>query len=373
MEDRPLRIGMLAPPWFEVPPVGYGGIENVVAGLVDQLVTYGHHVTLLSAGRHLTKAQRHIPVFAEAPQQPIGTAFVETWYAARAETTLRDLELDIIHDHTLTGGLSAPGRRVPTVQTVHNPVDARLGDYLLGLGTTVHPVALSRAQMTSAPDLPWIGCVPNGIDLGQFPYQEAKSDYVLFLGRILPEKGTHLAIDAAAKARVRIIIAGPGEDPREQTYFDAEVRPRLGRHAEWFGPADFAAKTQLLANARAVLCPFQWEEPFGLVMAEAMACGTPVIATPRGAAPELIRNNVTGFLTPPEGMAQAIQQVATIEPLACRTQAETAFGLDQMATGYERVYRKCLANRAASPRRPSVEDGDEVVDVDGAHLSPEPM
>lgn len=121
---------MLAPPWFEVPPAGYGGIENVIAGLVDQLVTHGHHVTLLSAGRHLTKAQRHIPVFAETPQEPIGTAFVETWYAARAEATLRDLELDIIHDHTLAGVLSAPGRRVPTIHTVHNPVDARFADYL---------------------------------------------------------------------------------------------------------------------------------------------------------------------------------------------------------------------------------------------------
>lgn len=343
MEDRPLRIGMLAPPWFEVPPAGYGGIENVVAGLVDQLVTHGHHVTLLNAGRHLTKAQRHIPVFAETPQEPIGTAFVETWYAARAEATLRDLELDIIHDHTLAGVLSAPGRRVPTIHTVHNPVDARFADYLRVLGTTVHLVALSRAQITTAPDLPWAGCVPNGIDLSRFKCRQAKSDYVLFLGRILPEKGTHLAIDAATEARVRIIIAGPCEDPREQTYFDAEVRPRLGRYAEWFGPADFTAKTKLMAFARAVLCPFQWEEPFGLVVAEAMACGTPVIATPRGAAPELIRNYVTGFLTPPEGMAQAIQQAATIEPLACRIHAETAFGLDRMATSYERVYRNCLA------------------------------
>ncbi|WP_109505766.1 glycosyltransferase family 4 protein [Nocardioides speluncae] len=336
---------MLTPPWFEVPPAGYGGIENVVAGLVDQLVARGHHVTLLSAGRDLTDAQRHVPVFAETAQEPVGTGLVETGYAARAEAILRDLELDIIHDHTLAGVLSAPGRRVPTVHTVHNPVRGRFGDYLRALGSTIDPVAISRAQITAAPDLPWAGCVLNGLDLSRFPYQPAKSDYVLFLGRILPEKGTHLAIDAAAEARVRIVVAGPCEDPREQTYFDAEIRPRLGRYAEWFGPADFAAKTKLLSSARAVLCPFQWEEPFGLVVAEAMACGTPVIATPRGAAPELIRNNVTGFLTPPGGMAQAIQQAATIEPLACRTHAETTFGLDEMARCYERIYRNCIACR----------------------------
>jgi glycosyltransferase involved in cell wall biosynthesis len=351
----PLRIGMIAPPWFEVPPAGYGGIEAVVAGLVDQLVRHGHHVTLLSAGRHRTKAQRHIPIFDATPAEPIGTAFIETWYAARADAALRDLVLDIVHDHTLAGVLSARGRARPTVHTAHNPVHARFGDYLRMLGTAINPVALSRAQIAAAPDLPWTGCVPNGLDLDRFPYQPVKSDYVLFLGRILPEKGTHLAIDAAAEAGMRIIIAGRCDDPTERAYFDAEVRPRLGPAVEWFGPADFAAKTRLMSQAAAVLCPFQWAEPFCLVAAEAMACGTPVIATPMGAAPELILDHVTGFVVQPSGMADAVRAAKTIDPQACRAHAEASFGLDPMASGYTAVYLDVLSRAGTTQPAPATD------------------
>lgn len=154
--DRSLRIGMIAPPWFEVPPAEYGGIENVIAGLVDELVRQGHLVTLLSTGRHQTNAQQHIAVFDAPPADPMGSTFIETWYAARADSALRELaDLDLVHDHTLAGILSARGRVCPTVHTAHNPVHARFGDYLRALGETVNPVALSRAQMEAAPDLPW--------------------------------------------------------------------------------------------------------------------------------------------------------------------------------------------------------------------------
>jgi glycosyltransferase involved in cell wall biosynthesis len=351
----PLRIGMIAPPWFELPPAGYGGIEAVVAGLVDQLVRHGHDVTLLSAGRHRTKSQLHIPIFDTTPAEPIGTAFIETWYAARADAALRDLDLDIVHDNTLAGVLSARGRLCPTVHTAHNPVDARFGDYLRMLGTAINPVALSRAQIAAAPDLPWAGCVPNGVDLDRFPYQPVKSDYVLFLGRIRPEKGAHLAIDAATEAGTRIIVAGRCDDPTEQAYFDVEIRPRLGPAVEWFGPADFAAKTRLMSQASAVVCPFQWAEPFCLVAAEAMACGTPVIATPMGAAPELILDHVTGFLVQPSGMADAVRAAKTIDPQACRAHAEASFGLVRMAAGYASVYLDVLSRTGTMRSTPPVE------------------
>ncbi len=347
---RPLRIGVIAPPWFEVPPAGYGGIENVVAGLVDELVRQGHLITLLSAGRHQTNAQQHIAVFDTPPAEPVGSAFIETWYAARADAALRVLELDVVHDHTLAGVLSARGRACPTVHTAHNPVHARFGDYLRVLGGAINPVALSRAQMRAAPDLPWAGCVPNGLDIDSFPYQPVKSDYVVFLGRILPEKGTHLAIDAAIEAGRRIIVAGRCEEPTEQAYFDAEIRPRLGRRVEWFGPATFAAKTRLMAGAAAVLCPFQWAEPFCLVAVEAMACGTPVIATSLGAAPELIADQETGFLVEPGGLADAVRSADHIDPWICRAHAETTFGPQRMGSGYAEIYRRAVDPVVAESR-----------------------
>jgi glycosyltransferase involved in cell wall biosynthesis len=342
--NRQLRIGLIAPPWFDVPPSGYGGIENVIADLVNELVRQHHLVTLLSAGRHRTNAQEHIAVFDTAPAEPIGSAFIETWYAARADAALRDLELDVAHDHTLAGVLSARGRNCPTVHTAHNPVHARFGDYLRVLGDAINPVALSRAQMTTAPELPWVGCVPHGLDIDSFPYQPVKSDYVLFLGRILPEKGTHLAIDAAIEAGRRIIVAGRCEEPTEQAYFDAHIRPRLRPGVEWFGPATFEAKVRLLADAAAVLCPFQWPEPFCLVAVEAMACGTPVIATPLGAAPELIVDQVTGLLVESGGLANAVRLVDRIDPHACRSHAETTFAVERMASAYVEIYRDAVEN-----------------------------
>jgi glycosyltransferase involved in cell wall biosynthesis len=198
--------------------------------------------------------------------------------------------------------------------------------------------------MRAAPDLPWAGCVPNGLDIGSFPYQPVKSDYVMFLGRILPEKGTHLAIDAATGAGRRIIVAGRCEAPAERAYFEAEIRPRLGCGVEWLGPATSAAKTRLMAGAAAVLCPYQWDEPFGLVAAEAMACGTPVIATPRGAAPELIIDQVTGFLVEPGDLAGAVRSSDRIDSWACRSHAETAFSLERMATAYAGIYHRAAGN-----------------------------
>jgi glycosyltransferase involved in cell wall biosynthesis len=352
---RSLRIAMVAPPWFHVPPAGYGGIENVVATLTDELVKLGHHVTLLSAGDHATAADQHIAVFQSTPTEPVGTAFIEAWYAARVDASLRNLDIDIVHDHTLAGVLTASGRSSPTLHTVHNPVHARFGDYLRALAPAIRTVALSRTQVRAAPDLPWVGTVANGIDIARFPFRRDKSDYLLFLGRVLPEKGTHLAIDAAEKAGRRIVIAGRCDEPAESAYFNAEIKPRLGPTVEWHGPANFVEKVALLASAAAVLCPFQWPEPFCLVAIEAMACGTPVIATPMGAAPEVIVPQKTGFLAAPSDLANAIARLDDIDPGACRSHAERTFNGERMARGYERIYRSLVEPRiptSAPIRRP---------------------
>jgi glycosyltransferase involved in cell wall biosynthesis len=343
-EVSKLRIAMVAPPWFPIPPDGYGGIENVIACLVDELVEAGHEVTLVSAGAHRTRAQHHVPVFDEPPTGQDCSAFIETWYTARAEAALPEARADIVHDHSLAGPLGARGRACPTVHTAHNPVHARFGDYLRHLGTAIAPVAISNAQVDAAPDLSWAGCVPNGIDLAEFPFQPAKSEYLLFLGRITPEKGAHLAIDIALAADRPIIVAGRCEEPTERRYFQEMIEPRLGRGVQWVGPADSAHRNELLANAAGLLCPFQWDEPFGMVIAEAAACGTPTIATPRGAAPELIEHGLTGFLAADHDAAvQAVAELHRVEPTACRMHAATSFSATRMATGYVSVYRHVLS------------------------------
>lgn len=343
-----LRVAMVAPPWFPVPPDGYGGIESVVAVLVDRLVAHGHDVTLLAAGEHGTKAQRFMPIFGTPPSEEIGTAFTEVWFAARVGAALRQLDVDVIHDHSLAGLLTAEARNAPTLHTAHNPVHARFGDYLRCLVPAVRPVALSQHQMRAAPDLPWAGHVPNGIDVSQFPYRATKSDYLLFLGRIVPEKGAHLAVDAARASGHRIVIAGKCQEPAERAYFEREIRPRIGADAKWVGPADFATKTELLSMAAALICAFQWEEPLPTVLIEAMACGTPIVATRCGSTSELVVNGVTGHVVGDvTELPDAIAGIPRIDPAACRRRAETHLSADQMATRYETLYQQILCEHAA--------------------------
>jgi hypothetical protein len=199
LSGRPVRIAMVAPPWFEVPPQGYDGIEAVCAGLVDRLVARGHWVTLIGAGRDRTAA-KFVATFAEPPSVRLGEPVPEVLHSAAVAQAVEDVEADLVHDHTLAGPLLAAGRPVSTVVTAHGPVDGDLGDYYRQLGGWVGLVAISDAQRRIAPDLPWLATVYNGIDVDAYPFREAKDDFVLFLGRFSPDKGAHLAIDAARPA-----------------------------------------------------------------------------------------------------------------------------------------------------------------------------
>jgi glycosyltransferase involved in cell wall biosynthesis len=347
-----LRIAVVAPPWFELPPAGYGGIESVVADLVNQLSDRGHRVLLVGAGRRLTRAARFRATFDAPPAaQRLGTPVPEVIHAARAAVILRTAAVDLVHDHTLAGPLLAYGRTMPTVVTMHGPVVGELGEYYAALGDAIGLVAISAAQRRLNPTLNWVGTVHNAIDVSSFPFRARKDAYLLWLGRFCADKAPHLAIDAARAVHRPIVLAGKCAEPAERSYFAREIAPRLGPGVTYAGEADAVGKRQLLAHARALLFPVQWDEPFGMVMIEAMACGTPVVALRRGSVPEVVADRVTGIIADgPRDLPSAIRAAIRLNPDACRHYTREHFDLPVMAAGYERVYRAVLRRSTAADR-----------------------
>jgi glycosyltransferase involved in cell wall biosynthesis len=338
MNEEPLRVAMIAPPWYDVPPNAYGGIKSMCADLVDGLVARGHDVTLVGVGEHRVRTRFHATRPTAQPDL-LGKMVPEALHTAAVARYLDRVDVDVVHDHTLTGPFTVGSRRAPTVVTAHGPVEP-MRDYYAWLAERASLVAISQAQRFAAPDIAWAATVHNAVDASRFPYREDKEDFLLFLGRFCPEKGPHLAIEAARAAGARLVLAGKMSEPHERDYFDACLRPRVGRGVEWIGELEFPAKVDLLGRARGMIFPIQWEEPFGLVMVEAMACGTPVVTMRRGAAPEVVEHGVTGFLCErPAELPQAIDALATLQPRSCRERVEARFDVPVMVRGYERVYR----------------------------------
>lgn len=346
--SRPLHIGMVAPPWFEVPPRGYGGTEAVVAGLVDALVARGHEVTLVASGRQGSRATRQVTVFEEPPVELLGVSVMpEVIVAAEAIRAFEEHSVDLVHDHTLAGVLLGAGRSTPTLTTMHGPVTGENLDYFERLGTGVGIVAISDAQRTAAPHLNFVGTVYNGIDVPTYPFRDTKDDFLLWMGRFSPDKGAHFAIDAARQAGRPIILAGKLNETAEKQFFAAEVAPRLGRDAEYIGEADAVLKRELFSRAACLLFPITWDEPFGMVMVEAMACGTPVVATRRGSVPEVVDHGRTGIVVDDlDAIPRAIGEATELDPGACRSWVEQRFDLPVLARGYERIYLDVLEGGA---------------------------
>lgn len=342
--QRALRIAVIAPPWFDIPPLAYGGIEWMCHWLVEDLIDRGHSVTLVAAGRNGTRAA-FVQTYDEPPGPRVGEALPELVHAGHMATRVQASDFDVLHDHSLAGPLLAFGRAVPTIVTAHSPVTGELGRYYHSISAAVSLVAISDAQRRAAPDIPWLATVHNAIVVDDYPFREEKEDFVLFLGRMHPDKAPHLAIEAARAAGWPLVMAGKCSEPIERQYFDRYVAPLLGADARWIGQADTARKKDLLARARCLLFPIQWEEPFGIVMVEAMACGTPVVALHRGSVPEVVEDEVTGFVYRditafPEG----IKRAELIDPSACRSRAMTYFDIHTMVDGYEAAYRKVTAS-----------------------------
>ena len=315
--------------------------------LAEGLVDRGHDVTLIGAGNSATRA-RFVPTFPEA--QTGGTladVTIEVAHAARASAAFERLDLDLVHDHTCAGPLTALSRSAPTLVTVHATLagpEERL-DLYTALAHSARLVAITEAQRRAAPELPWAGIVPNGIDVDDYPYRADKDDFVLFLGRMSPHKGVHLAIRAAREADHRLVIAGSWTQLAERAYFDEQVRPQLGRDVEWVGPVSGPTRTTLLSTARCLLFPITWEEPFGLVLVEAMACGTPVVALRAGSVPELVADGETGIVCDDAAqLAGAIEAASHLDPACCRAHVCKWFSAATMVERYETLYRSQLSN-----------------------------
>ena len=347
----PLRIAMVAPPWYQIPPDGYGGIEAMVYSLSEELTARGHDVTLIGAGEPAVSGGFR-QTYAEPPSAKMGQPIPEVTHALVAAEYLEKLDADVVHDHSLAGPLSARARRSPTVVTTHGPIEGDLADYYANLGPNVCLVAISEFQCSRAPDLPWSGMVYNAIPVDEYPFRAEKEDFCLFLGRMNDEKAPHLAIEVARAAGRRIVVAAKCSEPEEQRYFEERVQPLLGPDAEWFGPADNEQKKDLLARASCLLFPIQWDEPFGLVMVEAMACGTPVVALRRGSVPEVVEDGVTGFVRDDRAeLAEAVGRAGEIDPEACRRRVADRFDVPVMTDGYEAVYRRLVAGEVPGRTR----------------------
>jgi glycosyltransferase involved in cell wall biosynthesis len=346
----PLRIALIAPPYFEIPPAAYGGIETVVADLTDALVDNGHSVTLVGAGENHTKAD-FIRAWPRVIPERLGETYPEVMNAIITRNVVRDLvgRIDVVHDHSLSGPLNAEIYArwgLPTVVTMHGPADdPDLRTYYGGMGSSVHMVAISGRQRALAPEFNWVGTVHNALRVNRWPYHETKQNYALFLGRFSPDKGAHLALEAAHAVGLPLVLAGKCQEELEKDYLENEVKPRLGPHDTLFGVADAREKRILLANARCLLFPVQWEEPFGMVMIEAMACGTPVVALRGGSVPEVIVDGVTGFICEaPSELPAALNTVGELSAADCRNHVARNFSADALARGYADAYRAAIAS-----------------------------
>ena len=349
MNDRPLRAAIVAPVWFAVPPTGYGGIELVVSLLAEGLVAAGHDVTLFASGDSLTKG-RLSAVFPTAPSDQIGRTFTELRHVLAGYASAE--EFDVINDHTGMLGTAVGGLvKTPVLSTVHGPLDTAELQEMYGriakLAPSVGLISISENQRRPMPDLPWAATIPNAIDLSIYPCKPHRGEYLLFVGRMSPDKGAHRAVAVAMDLGIPLKIAGKRREVKERQYFAEFVEPHLGHGVEYLGEVTHGKKVELLQHARATLFPIDWEEPFGLVMIESMACGTPVIATRHGAVPEVIEDGLSGVIVDNyREMAGALERADTLDPIECRRYVEERFSPERMVDDYVAAYRAAIARAA---------------------------
>lgn len=339
-----MRIAQIAPLAERIPPKLYGGTERVVYALTEELVRRGHEVTLFASGDSITSAKlsavypRAIreakvrePVFWELFS--IGTAYD------------RQDEFDIIHDHQGYYSLAAANiARTPSIFTWHGPV---LPQHRAALRRLRRPyiVSISQAQIRRREDVNYLGNVYNGLPMDHYPFSEENDGYLLFVGRISMEKGTHLAIEAAQQLNLPLVIAAK-LDRADVTYFNEYVGPRLSDTSgqiKWIGEVDEVKRNELMNRALCLVHAITWNEPFGLTMIEAMACGCPVVAFNRGSVPEVVKNGETGFVAEDmDDLLDSILRVPTLSRAKCRSYALEKFSAKNMADGYEAIYEKML-------------------------------
>jgi glycosyltransferase involved in cell wall biosynthesis len=359
MTNARLRIALIAPPWYPVPPEGYGGTELVVGLLASELRRQGHEVELFAAEGSALASRRLAPRGWSAALARTEEHVRDLTYAARVLDLIHRLgPFDVIHDHSGGGVLLGLAFQspAPVVHTVHRALDEPVRTFLESLAPhRVGLIAISEAQRLSAAHLPWTATVHNAVDVAALRVGEPgqKEPYLVSLARVCAAKGQHLAIEAARRAGRRLVLAGKVEaGPEGLEYYARHIAPAVdGDQVIHLHNVAGEEKAHLLANASALLAPLQWDEPFGLYMAEAMASGTPVIAFPRGAAPELIAPGKTGFLVDDVAeMVAAVPRADRIDPEQCALHARARFAPRLMAERYLHAYERAIVQREVPTR-----------------------
>jgi glycosyltransferase involved in cell wall biosynthesis len=345
-----MKIAQIAPLWERVPPPAYGGIELIVGLLTDELVARGHEVTLFASGDSLTSAKLE-SIHSQALRLDASIKEPSIYEMLQlANVYERAGEFDLIHSHM--GCVALPYSKLtqtPTVHTLHG-IFTPDNEKMFAHAKSQPYVSISNAQRESRLGLNHVATVYNSIDVSShhfFPVADEPA-YMAFLGRISPEKGTHLAIEIAKATGIPLKMAGK-VDPFDVEYFEEQIKPQIdGELIQFLGEADHFMKNDLMGRAFVTLFPITWREPFGLVTIESMAAGTPVIAMNLGSVPEVVADGVSGYIC--NNVAECIEAVAKVPTLsraACREYVANRFGVEQMANGYEAVYQQILAAKFA--------------------------
>jgi glycosyltransferase involved in cell wall biosynthesis len=338
--DRPLRIAQIAPLYESVPPKLYGGTERIVAYLAEELARRGHQVTLFAAGDSTV----NVPLSAGVPKSlrlsgldHLGAMFHLPMLSDVYDQAAR---FDIIHSHVDCLGFPlARFSQVPTVATMHGRLDIKefLPVYRHYKDQPV--ISISHDQRRPLPEMNWVGTVYHGLPRNLLKFRSEPGEYLAFLGRLSPEKRPDLAIEIARRSGIPLKIAAK-VDRADREYFDTVIRPLLSTSGvEFIGEINESQKQEFLGGALALLFPVDWPEPFGLVMIEALACGTPVIARPCGSVPEVLRHGISGFIESSiDDLVEAVRKVRDIPRRTCRDEFERRFNAEVMADNYEQVY-----------------------------------
>lgn len=341
-KSEKMKIAEIAPLWVPIPPYTYGGIELIVHLLSEELTKRKHSISLFSTGDSWTSGKL-ISVW----EKSLWRAKLSSPHAVYSLMFKKILEMsdkfDIIHNHTgFYLSPFSPYIKKPIVSTIHRPISTETLKLFKGY-PEVNYVAVSRDQMKSAPKMKFAEVIHNGIDTKKYKFNDEPKDYLLWLSKIVPDKGILDAIEVAKISKERLIIAG-NINPDDSRFFRYEVLPRIdGDQIKYVGQADFAKKVSLMRNAKALLFPTHYRETFGLVAVEAQACGTPVIAYPSGAVPELIQNGKTGFLVNSIlEMALAIRRLDKIKRKDCRNFVVKNFDVKKMVDSYEKLFKSLI-------------------------------
>ncbi|MEZ2350187.1 glycosyltransferase family 4 protein [Caballeronia sp. RCC_10] len=348
-----MKIAQVAPLYESVPPIAYGATERIISYLTEALVALGHDVTLFATGDSRTRARLHsgTPTALWRDERVWDTT---SHHLRQLDAVIkRSSQFDVIHFHTEP--LHLPMQRLlacPSITTMHGRLLPADHGPLFDTFSDAPLVAISDSQRSEMPDANWRATIHHGLALDEMRYSQEGGDYLLFVGRVMPEKRIDRAIEIARRAGLPLKIAA-AVHPGERAYFKEQICPLLEASqsfVEYLGEVGGEARRALFAHARALVFPIDWEEPFGLVMIEAMASGTPVIAFRRGAVPEVIEHGVSGFIVDDVDEAvQAVRDIGAVDRARCRQTFEQRFCAERMARDYLAVYRDLMESHAPAP------------------------